>query len=195
MPLSSRPRAKLCRLRRGQMGNAVFQSWRPVTPARSERARGARFKNTRSRARRPRPRVLARARAPPARAWPAVVGRRAEHAEDLVQLVDLALAREHRALGDHLDEDRADRPDVDGRRVRLRAEQDLGRPVPQRDDIVRERADRRAERAREPEVGELEPAVLRHEQVLRLEVAVHHAARVAEREAAQDLQRVRLRAA
>ena len=43
-----------------------------------------------------------------------------QHAKDLEQLVDLAVAGEHRLLGLHLDQDRADGPHVHGRRVGLR---------------------------------------------------------------------------
>lgn len=109
-------------------------------------------------------------------ARPAVLVRRAHDLEDLEELVDLRVAREQRAVVDHLDEDAADGPDVDGRRVRLGAEQDLGRAVPERDDLVRVRAHGDAKRAREPKVGELElVARALDEQVLGLEVAVQDA--------------------
>ena len=54
-------------------------------------------------------------------------------------------------------------------------------------------ADGNAERAREPEVGELDDAVAVDEQVLRLEVAVQHAPLVAEENRLEDLVRVALR--
>ena len=76
--------------------------------------------------------------------------------------------------------------------VRLRPQEDLGGAVPQRHDLVRQRPDRRAERPRETEVGELEHPVAGHEEVLRLEVAVHHAPGVAEGEAPAHLEEVGL---
>mmetsp|Transcript_9008 Transcript_9008/g.26205 ORF Transcript_9008/g.26205 Transcript_9008/m.26205 type:complete len:292 (+) Transcript_9008:498-1373(+) len=125
-------------------------------------------------------------------ARPDLLVRRAEDAEDLEELVDLRVARQERALRGALGEDRANGPHVHGRRVGLAAHEDLRRAVPERHHLVRQRPDGRAESAREAEVRELELAVARHEQVLRLQVAVHHAARVAEREAAADLEGVGL---
>jgi len=61
----------------------------------------------------------------------------------------------------------------------------------QRDDLVRQRPDRRAERARQPKVRDLEAPVLRDEQVLGLQVPVHAPAHVAEAQAPQHLERVR----
>ena len=55
--------------------------------------------------------------------------------EDAEELVDLRVAGPQRAAVHHLDEDRADRPHVDGGRVRALAEQDLGCAVPERDDL------------------------------------------------------------
>lgn len=51
--------------------------------------------------------------------------------EDLVDLVDLRVPRKEGALGHHLHQDRADRPEVDGRGVRLRSEEDFRRAVPE----------------------------------------------------------------
>ena len=49
----------------------------------------------------------------------------------------------------------ADRPVVDGGRVGLGAEEQLGRAVPQRHHLVRVRAERHGEGAREAKVGDL----------------------------------------
>eukprot|EP00618_Florenciella_parvula_P002231 CAMPEP_0119499670 /NCGR_PEP_ID=MMETSP1344-20130328/22058_1 /TAXON_ID=236787 /ORGANISM="Florenciella parvula, Strain CCMP2471" /LENGTH=289 /DNA_ID=CAMNT_0007535685 /DNA_START=389 /DNA_END=1256 /DNA_ORIENTATION=+ len=125
-------------------------------------------------------------------ARPRVLSRCAEQTEDLVDLINLAVTREHRPLAHHLDKDRAHSPHIDRRRVGGRAEEDLGRTVPEGHHLVSERADRRAERARQPEVGELEGAIRLDEEVLRLEVTVHDTTGVAEREAAEDLVRERL---
>mmetsp|Transcript_13399 Transcript_13399/g.42337 ORF Transcript_13399/g.42337 Transcript_13399/m.42337 type:complete len:230 (+) Transcript_13399:328-1017(+) len=121
-------------------------------------------------------------------AVPEGVGGGAEDAEDLEELVDLAVARKHGLLGDHFDDDGPDGPHVHGRGVGLRAEEDLGRAVPEGDDLVRERSDGRAERASETEISHLQDAVLGDEEVLGLEVAVHDAAHVAEGDAAEHLE-------
>ena len=70
----------------------------------------------------------------------------------------------------------------------LRAEQHLGRAVPQRDDLVRVGAQRHREGAGQPEVGNLQqPGGRLHEQVLRLDVAVEDAVRVAPADPADQL--------
>mmetsp|Transcript_12080 Transcript_12080/g.30515 ORF Transcript_12080/g.30515 Transcript_12080/m.30515 type:complete len:653 (-) Transcript_12080:267-2225(-) len=68
----------------------------------------------------------------------------AQHAEDVEDLVDLAVAGEERAAADHLRKDAADGPDVNGRGVVLGAQEDLGRAVPQRDHQLRHRRRRDA---------------------------------------------------
>jgi hypothetical protein len=55
--------------------------------------------------------------------------------EDAEDLVDLRVAWEERLAHDHLGKDAADRPHVERCRVVPRAEQDLGRAVPERDDL------------------------------------------------------------
>ena len=79
---------------------------------------------------------------------PRVIVGRAEDAKDAKQLVDLGVAREQRRLVDHLGEYAPDGPRVDGRGVVPGAEQNLGRAVPQRDHLMRVRADGDPERAR-----------------------------------------------
>ena len=116
------------------------------------------------------------------------VGGGAERAEDLVELVDLAVSRPEGPAVDHLGEDDADRPHVDGARVLLGAEEDLRRAVPQRDDLVCVRAQRHGEGAREAKVGEFESACIRvDEHVLRLEFAVQDSVRVAPRQPVEQL--------
>jgi hypothetical protein len=107
-----------------------------------------------------------------------------ENAEDFV---NLRVARPQRLAVDELGEDAANGPHVHGGRVRALAEQDFGRAVPQRDHLVRVGAHGDHKGARQAKVGELEHAALVHEQVLRLEVAVHDAARVAVVHAGQHL--------
>ena len=81
----------------------------------------------------------------------------------------------------------AHRPHVDGRRVVLVLDEELGRAVPPRHDVLGERLRARVDAAREAKVADLEVAVLVHQQVARLEVAVEHLRRVHRLEAAQDL--------
>ena len=79
----------------------------------------------------------------------------------------------------HLREDAPHGPHVDGGRVVAGAEEDLRSAVPERDDLVRVGAHGDAEGAREAEVGELEVVIRIDQQILRLEVAMQDAVRVA----------------
>ena len=106
-------------------------------------------------------------------------GRKADVPEDLEDLVDLRVAGEQRLARAHLREDAADGPHVHAGRVLAAAEQDLGRAVPQRDDLVGVRPQRDAKGSREAEVRKLEVPVAVDQQVLRLQVAVQHAVAVA----------------
>lgn len=123
---------------------------------------------------------------------PDVVVGRSELSKDLVELIDFRISGEEWFLVDHFGKDGANGPHVHGRRVGLRAHEDFGRTVPQRHDFVREGANGRTKGARESKVGNLQNAVARHEQILRLEVAVHDAARVAKGQAAAELKEVGL---
>ena len=120
--MASRPRAKLCRLRRGHCGKAVLKSCSPVTPGIGEgklwSCQGDVW-------------VVVLCWVPPL-TRPHVIVRCAENAENLEELIDLTLAGEHGPLGDHLNKDGAHRPDVHRRGVRLGTEQNLRRTVPQR---------------------------------------------------------------
>mmetsp|Transcript_311 Transcript_311/g.570 ORF Transcript_311/g.570 Transcript_311/m.570 type:complete len:245 (+) Transcript_311:200-934(+) len=122
----------------------------------------------------------------------ALVGR-TEQPEDFEDLIDLGVTREHRVASDHLGDDGANRPHVDRARILLCAEQDLGRTVPERDHLVRVRAQRHRESARESKVRQLERASLWvNKHVLRLEITVEDAVRVAPREPSEHLVSKRL---
>ena len=117
--------------------------------------------------------------AEPCHPGPRGLRRRPEALEDLVELADLvpARVREERPAGRHLKEDAADGPHVDWRGVVLGAEQHLRGPVPEADDLVRQRPVGQADCATEAEVRDYEGEVARglvlvYEQVLRLEVAI-----------------------
>ena len=107
-----------------------------------------------------------------------------ENAEDLI---DFRVAREEGRTHRHLGKDAAHRPHVDRRIVVARAQQDLGRAVPERDDFVRIGAQRNTKGTRQTKVGELQVALLVNEQVLRLEVAVQNAVGMAEADATDEL--------
>ena len=112
-------------------------------------------------------------------ARPDALAGRAEQLEDVQQLLQLGVAREQRLLARELGEDGAHGPHVHGRGVVAPAQQNLRRAVPQRDDLVRVRLHRHGKRASQPEIRNLDDVLrLVHEQVLRLQVAVHHAVAV-----------------
>ncbi len=106
--------------------------------------------------------------------------------DDFRQLVDLGLPGEEGLAQEQLGKYATDGPEVDGGGV-VGVEQDLGRPVPERDDDGRQD---RAERvqAGEAKVGQLDHAVRRHEYVLRLQVPVDDAVAVEEVHSADDLE-------
>lgn len=120
-------------------------------------------------------------------AGPLLFRRRAQHAENLEDLVDLAVAREQRLLRRHLRENAPHAPHVHAGAVLSAAEQDLWRAVPQRDDFVGVGAQGDAEGAREPEVGEFEVAGAVDEEVLGFQVAVEDAVGVAVAYAEEEL--------
>lgn len=112
--------------------------------------------------------------------------------EDVVALVELAVAREEVLAGEEFVEDAAGAPDVHGLVVVRAAEQHLGRAVPERDHVVRVRAHGERVLAREPKVREFQDAVCTDEQVRGLQVAVEDAATVAVRESSEELLAVEL---
>lgn len=96
----------------------------------------------------------------------------------------MILPREQRLPLQHLGKDAARAPDIDLDVVLLPRQHDLGRAVVARRDVARHL---RVLDAREPEVADLEVAVLVDEDVGGLEVAVHDAGAVDVFEAAKDL--------
>jgi hypothetical protein len=99
---------------------------------------------------------------------------------------------EQRAAGDELGKDAANAPNIDRGGVVTRAQEDLGRAVPQGDHLVGVAAHGDAKRAGQTKVGQLERALAVNEQVVRLEVAVQHAPRVAIVNARQQLVQIAL---
>lgn len=79
-------------------------------------------------------------------------GRGAVVLEDLEDLVDLAIPAEERFLFDELSEDTPDGPDVHSQTVLALAQQDLGGPVPQGLDFMREGLDGNAKGAGKSEI-------------------------------------------
>jgi len=96
-----------------------------------------------------------------------------------VELVYLALAGEQRLPVNQLPHDAADRPHVHRFGVRGGAEQDLRRAVPERHHLVGVGAHGDAEGTGETEIRQLEGPVAVNEQVLRLQITVQNAMRVA----------------
>ena len=122
---------------------------------------------------------------------PDLLGRGADGLADDVELRDLALAAAGLFLvleesariqgaGDELREDHAHGPDVDGAAVVSGAVEELGGPVPDRDDLAGHVGVGTGEGAREAEVGELDLAVGGDEEVVGLDVAVQDEVLVAE---------------
>ena len=123
--------------------------------------------------------------------WPDRVIRRPELAEYLVELINFRISGKEWLLIDHFRENGANRPDIDRGRVGLRAHQYFWRPIPQRDDFMRERTNRGTERPGQTKVGNLQDAIPCNQQVLRLEVAMHDPSGVAKGQTAAHLKEVR----
>lgn len=96
--------------------------------------------------------------------------------ENLLQLVTLGRARKQRHPLEHFRDDAARAPDVHRAVVRL-AEQHFRGPVPQRHHHRRQ-LHLEVVRFGEPEVGQLEPALGRNQEILRFQIAVDNAVRV-----------------
>ena len=107
--------------------------------------------------------------------------------EDFVQLVNLRVTREQRLSCGHLSKDAAHTPDIHRSGVGTRPEEDFRGSVPQSDDFVGVRAQRHIESTSQTKVSQLHSTALVHQQVLRLQVAVQNAVRVAVGEAIQQL--------
>ena len=112
-----------------------------------------------------------------------------EHLEDVQQLLNLGLAREHGRLSDELREDAPDGPHVHRGGVQRGSQEDLRGAVPQRDDLVGVGLERNAERPAQSEVRDLELELAPvHEEVLGLEVPVQHAVLVAVRNSLDEVE-------
>mmetsp|Transcript_42244 Transcript_42244/g.90136 ORF Transcript_42244/g.90136 Transcript_42244/m.90136 type:complete len:270 (+) Transcript_42244:701-1510(+) len=105
--------------------------------------------------------------------------------------MEVVPAGEERLAPDHLGEDAAAGPHVDGGGVGLVLDEQLGRAVPARDDVLGERLVLGLgvweDGASKAEVADLQVAVLVHEEVARLEVAMQHVRRVDGVDTTQDL--------
>lgn len=120
-------------------------------------------------------------------ARPRLLGRRAHDVEDAVQLVGVGRAGKQRASRVHFRNDAPGRPDVNGRIVRPAAQQHVGRPVPQRHNLVGKGVDRNAHCPGQAKVPELQDALLVDEEILGLQVPVQNAVLVAVGDATQHL--------
>lgn len=87
-------------------------------------------------------------------------------------MVDFVAALEEGLAGEEFPEDAADAPGVDRGGVAGRAEEELGRAVPEGDDELGEFGGRVADVAGHAEVGDLELAAVVEEEIGGLEVAV-----------------------
>lgn len=119
-------------------------------------------------------------------AGPVVLGGGPDGLAYHLDLVELVVAREEGGAEDELGEDGADGPDVDGAAVVLGAEEQLGGPVPARDDVGRHVLVGVGEAAGEAKVCELDVAVGGDEKVVGLDVAVEHEVLVAEPDGARE---------
>mmetsp|Transcript_38820 Transcript_38820/g.124449 ORF Transcript_38820/g.124449 Transcript_38820/m.124449 type:complete len:351 (+) Transcript_38820:695-1747(+) len=112
----------------------------------------------------------------------------AEDGDDGRELVLGGVAAEEGLSPQHLREDAADGPDVDGLVVARRFAEKFGRAVPPRDDVLRQLARGVVVDAPgQAEVADRQVAVRVHQQVARLEVPVQHRRRVDVLETAEDL--------
>lgn len=100
-----------------------------------------------------------------------------EKFHNLVDLVNVGLAREERIATHDLGEEAADGPDVDGPAVAGVTDQQLRGAVPTRRHVVRVRFTTRGHKASEPEVAQLDHPLVGHQDVLRLDVSVHDLSR------------------
>mmetsp|Transcript_3702 Transcript_3702/g.7035 ORF Transcript_3702/g.7035 Transcript_3702/m.7035 type:complete len:273 (+) Transcript_3702:168-986(+) len=107
--------------------------------------------------------------------------------DDLLEHLDVVLAGKERAAAHELRHHAPDRPHVDGVSVHLVPQQQLRRAVPPCDDVASHERLVAVGEASEAEVAHFEVAVGVDEEVVGLEVAVHHRRRVDELEPAQHL--------
>lgn len=100
-----------------------------------------------------------------------------EQFHNLVDLVNVGLAREERIATHDLGEETADGPDVDGPAVAGVTHQQLRGAIPARRYVVRVCLTTRGHEASEPKVAQLDHTLVGHQDVLRLDVSVHDLAR------------------
>lgn len=120
-------------------------------------------------------------------AWPGTFGRRSHEPENLLELVFVGGAGEEWTARVHFCHDTPSRPDVDAGVVGATAEQDIGGTIPKGDHLVGKGIDRNTKSAREPEISELELALVVDEQILGFQVAVQHSVFMAEGDSLQKL--------
>ena len=91
-----------------------------------------------------------------------------EDLENLEDLINFRVTSEKGHAADHFGEDATNRPDIDGCRVALAAEEDLRRTVPEGDDFVSVCAYWSAEGAGKTEIGKFQNTITINEEVLGL---------------------------
>mmetsp|Transcript_23181 Transcript_23181/g.66529 ORF Transcript_23181/g.66529 Transcript_23181/m.66529 type:complete len:245 (+) Transcript_23181:267-1001(+) len=118
-------------------------------------------------------------------------GRGADYLQYLLDLVEVVLPGEDGFPSDELAMDATNRPNIDGLRVLRRQQHHLRRPVPPRDDIVGQRGIILvvAVAAGQPEVTNLQIAILVDQDVGRLQIAVHNIGAVKVQQSSEDLVR------
>ena len=107
--------------------------------------------------------------------WPVVLVGCAQDFEDFEYLVNLTVAHEKRSSLTHLCENASCRPEVDTEGVRLLTKKNFRASVPESDDFMRIRLDRKPKGSCQTEVSKLalsSRAV--NEQILRLQISVEN---------------------
>lgn len=130
-----------------------------------------------------------------ANSLPRLIAGSAHDFEDFEDLPDLGVPVEQWPLVSHLKEDAADRPHVDRRAIHLLAKKNLRSAVPESDNFMGVRLQRKAEGAGKAEIGELDVRPLGiDEQVARLQISMHDAPLVAVEQPLQELEQELLHA-
>jgi hypothetical protein len=91
---------------------------------------------------------------------------------DLMQLIDVGISGKKWGAADHLRDDAARAPDVDREIVESESEHQLRGAIPKRYDVRAALAHRDRKVAREPEVADLQEALVVEQKIVRLNVAV-----------------------
>ena len=135
---------------------------------------------------------------------PIFLRRRPQRLPNQIDLIHIGLTGHKRRPQDQLGKHRSHTPHIDRATVVTCAVEQLGRPIPARDDLMRHGHGGIGKAPGEPEIGQLDLAVRRDQQVVGLDVAVQHEVGVAEpdgptqhahpgldvREAVRDVRRV-----